>query len=231
MTIKYIKRQKLARNVYEYIFTKPKDLSFKSGQYSEFRSPFTKMDDRGASRWFTISSAPSSDSLSFTTKHLPPSASSSFKNSLGHLTSGSVFKLSDIYGDFVLPRDSKRDLVFIVAGIGITPLLSILRELQLNSKSRPIYILYIIKDSADGIDLSPYDMNYSKIQTVITSKLKNSYNWNNILKFVEVNKLKNPLFYISGPDQLVDQINKFLIKKKIANRNIISDYFDGYGLS
>ncbi len=231
MTIKYIKRQKLARNVYEYIFTKPKDLSFKSGQYTEFTSPFTKMDSRGASRWFTISSAPSSDFISFTTKQLTSSASSSFKKGLGHIAKDSIFKISDIYGDFVLPRDSKRYLVFIIAGIGVTPLLSILRELHLNNTSRPIYILYIIEDSSCGIDLSPYVMNYSKLQTVITSKLKNTYNWNNILKFVTVNNLINPLFYISGPDQLVEQINKFLIKKKTPLRNIISDYFDGYDLS
>src|SRR6185312_2239781 len=96
--------------------------------------------DRGNRRYFTIASAPTEELTRLGVKF--SAGGSAFKRELAELRQGDTIVASQLAGSFTLPRDPRRKLVFIVGGIGITPFLSMLKELIDKGESRPIIVLY-----------------------------------------------------------------------------------------
>ena len=230
MKIHFLRKTKLSNNIYEYYFKKPSNFKYLSGQYCEFSFDYLNPDKRGLSRYFTLSSPANSKYLSFATKHSSTKVSSTYKLELQKMTPGREFRVSEVYGDFVLPKDQTRDLLFIVAGIGVTPILSILRDLMNRNEKRKIYVLYIVRNTNEEVDLIKYQKTYRLFDVIYTDQHNKPINWELIFNFIINNKLQDPLIYISGPDQMVNEIDSYLVSNNVASRNIISDYFDGYDL-
>lgn len=64
---------------------------------------------------------------------------------------GTVVELSAAFGNFTLQKghvESNKAFVFVAAGIGITPILSILKELERVEHKAPIYLLYLVRNSS-----------------------------------------------------------------------------------
>ncbi len=223
MKIKFISKTKKAHNIISYRFEKPANFNYLAGQYSEFHYSHPHPDNRGLVRWFTLSSAPEEDYLEFTTKHPDSEKSSSFKKSLQTIKKGTELDVYDSMGDFVLPMSQKTKLIFIVAGIGITPLLSIMKHLKITNQKRPIYIYYIAR-TEEMIDLESYREVVDNIFLYNSSK---EFELKAILKLIEDNHFKDYLIYLSGPQLMVeDKATK--LKSTLDRSKIILDYFDGY---
>ena len=111
-----------------FFFKSERPLRYVAGQFIELTLPHADPDDRGTRRWFTLSSAPSHELISITTKHAEKP--STFKQKLWSLEPGDTVDISEPMGDFVLPKDSTQPLVWIAGGLGITPFHSIVQWLQ-----------------------------------------------------------------------------------------------------
>jgi len=59
---------------------------------------------------------------------------------------GSKIVASQLAGEFNLPKDKNRKLVFIAGGIGITPFRSILKILLIKMKKGLLYFITLIKN-------------------------------------------------------------------------------------
>ncbi len=222
MKIKLISKNNLSQNITTYRFNKPPHFKFIAGQYSEFHLEHTGSDDRGIVRWFTLSSAPEEDFIEFTTKH-QDFRSSTFKLALKGLKKGDQLDIFDAMGDYVLPLDIFKPLIFIAGGIGITPILSILKHLKIKGTKRPIYLFYITKKEEE-INLKPYLSYIHQLYIYHSSK---DFNIDDILNLINSRNAKDYYIYLSGPQALVEE-NAALIKKNNNQTNIILDYFDGY---
>src|SRR5215213_2530434 len=102
-------------------FRPEKPLLWQAGQYLRYE---LTINGTPQDHWFTIASAPFEGEVMVTT-HIRPS--SPYKQALAALQPGDTIKASGLGGDFVW-REDVRSLVFIAAGIGVTPFYSMLRQ-------------------------------------------------------------------------------------------------------
>jgi len=118
--VEFLGREMCGADVVTARFSRPPGFGFTPGQWIVLA--FTRNGVRLAET-FTISSAPGDDYLEITTRL----SGSPYKNTLGGLTRGDQAVVTGPGGSLALPRDSAR-VAFLVGGVGITPVRSMLRD-------------------------------------------------------------------------------------------------------
>jgi len=230
-----VNKKQEAKDIYSYVFSGKKNLSFQAGQYLEWTLPIAKSDSRGNRRYFTISSSPTEDNLMFTIKE--PAPRSSFKASLDRLKQGDKILAYQLEGSFVLPEDKSQKLAFIGGGIGITPFRSIAKYLIDSEQSRDIVLLYSARDAAEFAFRDLFEA--AKKAGVTTHYVVNANppaNWTGMAGAVDdrmikktVADYKQRVFYVSGPYGFVVAVRDSLLKMGLPESKIVTDYFPGYG--
>jgi len=175
-TIELIDKNQEAQNVYTFKFTKPKQ-DYHAGQHFIFRLKHENKDKRGSVRVFSVTSVPSEDSLTFSTRYFGED-SSSFKKSLYKLNAGDKIKVigpSFMMDNFKI-RDYSKHQVFIVGGIGVTPLYSVLKDEYENRRGTAISIFYANKDKdfifGDDIEKMVEELkNVNLVKTISPDKI------------------------------------------------------------
>lgn len=232
MAIEAVFRKKTQEsdNIYTFYFEPIHPVDFIPGQFTELFIPHGNPDDRGTKRWFTISSAPFDKLLSVTTKINPQG--SSFKKSLSNLKSGDKIKLAEPMGDFVLPLDPSTPLLFVAAGVGVTPFHSMALWLINQNEHRNIKLMHAISTEDDIIFQDIF--NKAGIHsTFVVSNPSDSWGGerghitaDHILKITEPDK--NTLIYISGPEKLVETLQSDLSTLGIEKNRLLTDFFHNY---
>lgn len=109
-----------------------------------------EINGRRYHRTFTVSSAPSADSrFSLTIKRTAQGPVSRWLQESAHV--GDVIIVSPAAGDFVLPQDPSDFLLMISAGSGITPVMSMLRDLHARDYAGNIVFLHVCRTRQDEI--------------------------------------------------------------------------------
>ncbi|MBI3338072.1 FAD-dependent oxidoreductase [Candidatus Saccharibacteria bacterium] len=211
-----------AKNIKTFWF-KPEDRHPKhiAGQYTQIHLSHEKVDQRGDKRWFTISSSPTDDMVSITTKFASENGSS-FKKALSSLKPGATLNLADPMGDFVLPKDKTIPLLFIAGGIGITPFHSIVKWLSDTSEKRKIHLVYAVNEPEE---LAFQDL-FVKYGLEFTPVVGRRLTTQNILSYAK--KLPGCLIFISGPEPMTETFVDELQEKGVSNSRLVTDYFPGY---
>ena len=138
LILKLKDRIKVSENTYDFIFESAKKLNFRPGQYLEWTLGHDKTDSRGNRRYFTIASSPTEQDIRMGIRFYPEG--SSFKKELISLKRGDIVVASQLAGEFVLPKNKKKKLVFIAGGIGITPFRSMIKYLIDKKEKRDIVL-------------------------------------------------------------------------------------------
>ena len=68
---------------------------------------------------------------------------------------GQILEVAPPAGEFTLERAAGRPLVLIAGGVGITPFLAMLDELQRNDPGREVWLFRSVRRRADRVDLGP----------------------------------------------------------------------------
>lgn len=228
---------KIAKNTYEFIFERDRNFLFMPGQYMEWTLSHRDTDSRGNRRYFTIASSPTEKEIKLGVKFYPEP--SSFKNRMLNMIPGATIVASQIAGDFVMPKNKARKLVFIAGGIGVTPFRSMLQYLIDTSEKRNITLLYSNKTAEDVAYKEVFDKAEAElgIKTIyaITASAELPA-WPdarmgaidaNLIKS-EVLNYKDCVFYISGPNGMVVAYEAMLKNMGVSARNIVKDYFPGF---
>ncbi|MBC7868610.1 oxidoreductase [Candidatus Saccharibacteria bacterium] len=233
LALTFVSRQNLTPTTDEFVFSLDKELPFKAGQYMEITIPHNRKDGRGLRRSFSLTSVPGESSVKFGVKFYNPS--SSFKTAFRKLQTGTIIFGTTVGGDFTLPSDSKKPLLFIAGGIGITPFISHLQYLQKIKEPRDIVLIYIV-NSTDEIAYFDIIRNLNVKVFVITksNKVLSVKNWTLInapsltkeLLRSTVPDVTTRTAYVSGPPPLVKDAKRHL--KRLRVKKIKSDYFTGY---
>ncbi|OGM54348.1 hypothetical protein A3F62_01175 [Candidatus Woesebacteria bacterium RIFCSPHIGHO2_12_FULL_44_11] len=155
-----------------------------------------------------------------------PDEASSFKKTLSNLKGGDQIVAMDAAGEFVLPKDKTIPLAFIAGGIGITPFASMARWLIDKKQERDIVLLYSNSTLQDIAFRKLFDEAQKvgiKTHYVVTEK--DGYIDEALIK-TKVPDWKKRIYYVSGPQPMVDIFAKMLSKMKVAG--IKTDFFPGY---
>lgn len=209
-------------------FQKPLNYSYIAGQFIELTIPTLKSDNK---RWFTLSSSPYENYLSITTKVVRPKTSS-YKKSLRSLSDNSVINISEPMGDFVLPVNPDKQLLFVSIGMGVTPFISIINQLKAKNKQHKISLMQAAQSYEELLSHNVFNSfcwRYTPYLANPSSKIKHKLSKISPTDIArEYENLNNPLVYLSGPESVLKNIKNQLLKQNISGNHIITDYFPGY---
>lgn len=237
LILKLKEKIKVATDTYEFIFSPDRGFSFKPGQYMEWTLKHRDPDSRGNRRYFTIASAPTESDVRMGIKFYPEP--SSFKNHLLNLPAGAEVVASQRAGDFVLPKEKERKLIFIAGGIGVTPFRSMVKHLLDIGEKRDIILFYSNRTAADVTYKDILDRAEAEIgiKTVyaITDQGEVPAGWTVRRGFIDAKVIQEEApdylertFYISGPHAMVSAFEKTLKRMGVKRSNIKKDYFPGF---
>lgn len=223
--------QDQAKNIKTFWFKPEHPVDYTAGQFAEWRIPHPHPDERGEKHWFTLSSSPTEDLISFTTK-FATDRSSTFKQNLAKFKPGDQLTVTQPMGDFVLPRKTDIPLVFVAGGIGVTPMRSMIKYLVDSGEARTIHLLY----AANTLEEIAFRELFEKAPIAFEMLLANPpQRWKgrsgrltpqDIASLPEVSK--GAYVYLSGPEPMVEALVDGLKKLGIDKRRLVTDYFPGY---
>jgi ferredoxin-NADP reductase len=135
---------------------------FQPGQYLTFAvqvgdvAPGSPSAAPALTRCYSLSDRPDPGGYRITVKRalppadrpgLPPGAASGHLHA--HVQAGSVLKVRAPAGRFFIDSDASVPAVFVAGGIGITPMMSMLRWCLAEQPGRPLYLFYGVRSRAD----------------------------------------------------------------------------------
>ncbi len=207
-------------------------LRFKPGQFAwitAWESPF-----RSYGHPFSFSgSAEERSLLSFTIKEL-----GDFTASIKNLTQGQHVYVDGPYGAFSIDRHPhSKELVFIAGGIGITPMMSMLRTLADRGDSRPLTLIYANKTLETATFLEEIQELPEKLNLKVVHVLEYPpADWSGEKGFVNADILRRYLpaeripnrveIFVCGPGPMMNAVEKNLTEIGIPFGDFHSERFD-----
>lgn len=217
-------------HVRTFWFKPSKRFGYIAGQFIELYLPHSNPDDRGQRRWFTLSSSPTEELLSITTKFAEKG--STFKQVLHNLKPGGQVDMSEPMGDFVLPKDKTIPLVFVAAGIGVTPLRSMTKYLIDSGEQRWLQVILAANSTTDVVFedvFEAYNISPSLVISNPPAEWSGETGRLSAKKILElIGDHKDKRIYLSGPEQMVEVFDRDLKAFGLEESQVVGDFFPGY---
>lgn len=238
----FLKKEQITADAWTFSFKKPKGFKYTAGQYIKIKLPINAPDSRGVSRYFTLSSSPTEEFLSITTRIMK----SSFKIALSEISQNSRVEMRGPWGDFVLDisaslentRDRQgKQVVMIAGGIGLTPYRSMIKYVV--DMKLPFRIIMIVsyrneKDILFKEELEGIQKKNNNIQ-IVTTISEPGASWRGDKGRINIKLLQkklasfnNKAYYIAGPDPMIAVIARMLGSEGVVKDQILTDGFPGY---
>lgn len=214
---KLIRKEQIAEGTMAFYWEKPADISYQPGQHPTFEILHpTETDAEGDSRTFSFITIPSDPEIGFATRM----RDTAFKRILKSAEPGLEIMIKNPRGSLVLPADTKRPLVFLAGGIGITPLSSMVRQAAYTKSDQKITLLYANRTIAQTAffdmlkALAQENPNFTFIPVMTQedpakwSGETGHINFEMVKKYVP--NTDDTLFYTSGPTEMVTAMIQML---------------------
>lgn len=218
-------KQSVVPGVISFWWKTDQPFTWKPGQFLHYKLLHENPDERGVNRFFTIASAPHEGRVLLTTRFAPEQGSS-FKKTLQSLREDAEIEASGPSGSFTLD-DPNREYVFIAGGIGITPFRSILTHYHHQNIPLKVTLLYsnrnqdiVFKEELEQISQQNPNL---KIHYIVEPQRIDE----EVIK-TYVPDLQKPIFYVSGPEPMVEGVSQLLRKLGVQDDHLKLDYFPGY---
>jgi ferredoxin-NADP reductase len=202
------------------ITNKPKGFDFEPGQAANIainKSGWLKEE-----RPFTFTNLPANNSLEFTIKTYPEQEN--VTNELLDLKKDDELVLHDVFGAITY----KGEGVFIAGGAGITPFISIFRNLKAKNELGNNMLLFANKTRADIILESEFeDMLGDAFVNILSDEQVENYHYGRVTEeFLKENVTDfNQQFYICGPPPMIKDVEKQLINLGVNKDHITKETF------
>lgn len=211
-------------------------IKYKAGQFITVIIP----DETGkkVKRSYSMSSSPVTDSaLAITVKRVEGGFVSNYLND--NIKAGDFIEIVEPLGRFIYDLDSEKNLVLIGAGSGITPLFSIIKS-ALKTSDKSIFLIYgnrtedsiIFKKELDELEFN--SKGKLKIVYLLSQPSetwlgeKGRINQANTIMFLKQNGIdfKKPLFYMCGPNEMMDEVQKAFDLFEVDKEQIYFEKFN-----
>ena len=213
--------------------TKP--VRFLAGQFGDFTLTKPRYTDaKGNTRAFSFASAPERDDIMIATRM----RDSAFKRSLAELPIGAPVEFEGPMGGFTLHKDPARPAIFLVGGIGITPVRSIVEQVIRQKAQRQIFVFYSNTTRARMAFLDDFenwraDNPKRSFVPTLTDESPGAWPFETGLLDQEmlsrhVADLHAPVYYIVGPPAMVAAMKEMLDEIGVDELQIKSEDFAGY---
>jgi ferredoxin-NADP reductase len=222
MILKLINKEHLVDNVWAFRFQPSEPLIWTAGQYVRVELLHDNPDIEGTKRWFTNSAAPFEGIMQITTRV----TESTFKQALSRLEVGDTLQLiENPEGDFVW-QDSHFPIIFVAAGIGVTPFHSILK--QRVHDQMPLGATLIYGSRTPEVPFKDELATWSTANPeLIVKYLVGEPLTAEKLSELEPN-LNQSLVYVSGPEPMVEVLGTELRDRGLPEAQFKRDDFPNY---
>jgi predicted ferric reductase len=203
-------------------------MRFRAGQFAWLtlkNSPFSLQQHP----FSFSSSALQTDRFDLTIKEL-----GDFTSTIKNFKPGDAAFVEGPYGAFTLDMKSNREVVFIVGGVGITPIVSILRTLRDMGDQRRMALIYGNSDWESILFREELDSLEQNLNLKIVHVLENPpEDWTGetgliseeiITRYLPENPAQSD-YFICGPPAMMDIVEPFLRERGIPLRQIFSERF------
>lgn len=233
--VRLLHKNQVADGTLEFVLEKPTGLEYRAGQFFDIILPKPSEDARKSDyvHGFSFVTAPSEPYIAAATRMRPDS---NFKNAFKNVPDGSEITIEAVWGSFTLKKNEDAPVVYIIGGIGITPVRSMLVQATADKLERSLTLIYANR--------SPANAAYTKEFEALAAK--NSY-----FTFVPVYEdaqpgggehgridgemvkrhvadVHNAIYYLSGPAGMVRASRDLLTELGIDEDSIRTEEFDGY---
>ncbi|MFA5050116.1 MAG: FAD-dependent oxidoreductase [Candidatus Micrarchaeia archaeon] len=197
-------------------------IKFNAGQFVKITS--LKKEEEPKSRFYSVASIPSDKNFEFIIKIV-----GRFTNHLSSLEKGEILEIEGPYGHFAFANQNKT--IFIAGGVGIAPVISILRHINHEKINGEFYLFYSNKTSDIPFydELTKIEESNKHIKLIFTITGEKQENWSGehgrinlgmILKYVDNSNTKNYSVYICGPLNMALSLKKDLSSGGFVEKNI-----------
>lgn len=233
--IKLVKKEPVAHETMAFHFTKPEGFTFRAGQFADLTliAP-PETDAEGNTRGFSIVAAPYETELVFATRL----RDTAFKRVLRNLPVGAEVKLDAPYGDFTLHKTETTPAVFLIGGIGITPVRSMVAQATHDRTAHQLTLLHANRTLEDAPCQDEFDRlaqenpNFTFVP-VLTAAVPAGWHGEHgrideaMLKR-HISDLYAPIYYLAGPEGMVKAMRQLLVGVGVNEDNIKTEEFTGY---
>ena len=216
--IKSIK--KVTHDVLQIVTEKPPGYTFVSGQATDVS--INNADWKNEKRSFTFTCLSGDNYIEFTIKTYP--SRKSVTNQLLQLNKDDELILHDVFGDIVY----KGEGIFIAGGAGVTPFISIFRDLRSKNKIGNNQLIFANKTKADIILEEEFkNLLGEKFINILSDEKIDGYENGFITKnFLQEHVAHfNKNFYVCGPPPMMDAMEKILASLHVDEKLIIKEAF------
>lgn len=240
--VKLTGKHQIADGTMEFRFEKPKGFKFRAGQFLDIilrgKNDAPKRD---YIHGFSIVAAPFEDYLAIATRM----RGSPFKESLKNLANGSEVQIDASYGNFTLPKESDKTIVFIIGGIGVTPVRSMIAQATHDQSDHRLILIHANKTPSNApfaedfrhfaranhdftfIPAYSESSAHSEVSDGETEAETGMVDAAMIRRHVP--DIPDSVFYLSGPPGMVRAMRSILMDElEVDEDNIRTEEFDGY---
>lgn len=210
----------VTHDVLRIVLEKPKDIAFNPGQAIEIS--INKEGWKDKKRPFTFTSLPKDDFLEFTIKTYP--THQGVTNELLKLKTGDELILHDVFGDIGYTDEG----IFIAGGAGVTPFISIFRNLESQNKIGNNKLIFANKTKQDIINEEEFNRLLGKnFINILSDENRNGYDHGFITEDFLKSKIDSHAhkFYVCGPPPMMDAIIKQLHNINIEDKDIVKEAY------
>jgi len=208
------------QDVLHIVTEKPNGIDFTPGQATEIF--IDKEDWLNEGRPFSFICLPKDDYLEFMIKTYP--SHEGVTNKLLDLKAGDGLILNDVFGAIAY----KGEGTFIAGGAGVTPFISILRDLRAKNKLGNNKLIFANKTKKDIILEDEFrDMLGKNFINILSEEETERYDNGHISEdFIKKNAASlNSNFYVCGPPAMMDAMEEQLDNLKVDKKKIITEEF------
>ena len=237
-------KRQIAEDTYEFTFEKPADLTYPAGKHGRMtliNPPET--DDEGNARFLSFASSPSEPDLKFALRM----RDTAFKRVLGRLQPGDTvlwqMRATMPHGSFALQdaADAAKPAVFLIGGIGIVPVFSMIKDALERGAQHKITLIYANRRPEDApylSDLQKLAKQYPDVFQFVPTMSepeKSSVAWRGetgrisqalVRKYVP--DVRVPIFYIAGLTEMVAAMQQLLADAGVNKNNIRAEEFGAF---
>jgi ferredoxin-NADP reductase len=211
------------------------EVDFRAGQFFNVTLPDVgHQDDKGLRRHITVVTSPNEKGVLGLATRMRDSA---FKRSLRDLPVGAEVEVEPPEGDFGLPDDTSRPLVFIAGGIGITVFRSMLLYVREEQLSHRIVLVYSNRDRESTAfldELRELEQQIPGLRLILT--MTDDPGWEGETRRVDAQFVEDHLgddldhytFLVAGPPEMAEGVEHALEEAGVSDANVRVERYSGY---
>lgn len=209
----------------------PVPFTFLPGQYATITS---EIDGQKVRRSYTISSSPTQrDYIELTIKREQYGLES--RHLHDHADTGDLLEISAPSGRFFFTGTEADGIVLIAGGVGITPMMSVLRSLTDRSYAHDIFLLYGVNTPADLIFREECDYlarRHPKLHVVYVVSKADGTEWQGPIGYMTADFIKGSVpditkrrIHLCGPPPMMTAVKAALAELKVPSDQIKTEEF------